>query len=1018
MSDFNITELYRSDNVFHVSGTVDSAKISDTVDFSWTPSKANYNGSALPYQIDTNFLTPNAETIDSGFPYVWTTIESLDHFPENDQLEGHFLSDSQSIYVVLSTDIIFGFPGYSAPAFHEIKPMTNTILPSIYDVTQVTLSGVLLSGTDVYPHGSGTQLAWYANPLTDGLSAILEDDSFYEFGTVMSAYQLSSISLSSNQTVDTSYTILLSGAGPDESWRTTASYTYFPVYNTVYTLINPDGNSVSAAGSINRDNAAIPDTDMISWNIDYTESDVYTDTVSAFSAWPLELGNLIPFDATRWSVADTAANIRNIYIQVGDYTKTYSIGISAVENVFYGELFSPSYEMTLDSTQVLTIGQVDLRNEVNKYVARTVGNTIIGGLPYTPDTTPFTIVHIGDTQWLARDAVDGSPAGEQARYNAMMQWIVDNKIAKNIKMVISTGDVVDSQNYTPEYESAQEAFDILDDADIPCLISPGNHDYNVVWPCPTGLTNFNTYFPDTRFTSKEWFGGQYASGEAEAVWYNFDHNGINYIFIGVPIFPEDDVLAWVEDVVEDNIHSVITLCIHSYIEDDGAGPYYDDYMFPGCSVPPKNTGESVWDKVVSQHDNIHLVLCGHNHDRTTMLPDINISGNNVMAIQNDYSKLEYEVRDAMMLIEVDPVTDLATTSVYSNTTGYITDVGNENTTFDFASRTERVLTDLHTINEGQTLIWDFSGGANTFVNLICDGALTTDIYIYNKEGSLIPYTSVSGFAGILDTLDISVPVNEWAGYGELQERVYSFSVSAVSSTNVPPDPFPVFPIVHSGGLIQLDLAGATNVIWNTNNMEYTGTSFNTTIDDPGIVYCYCDDFGVGTFVSYIEDLYVGSLSDVPSGLADYYADYSPNLVGDIAEISHIKSIVSILSADEIYGDIAALSAVEEEIHLTDCSYISGEIDSLVAQEIYLDETKVTGVAGAPDMSIISLDNTNLTKDDLENSLINLVSFGVADGSFTCKENMPTVTSTHACSAITVLTDRGWTLVINSDCSPY
>jgi phage baseplate assembly protein W len=55
----------------------------------------------------------------------------------------------------------------------------------------------------------------------------------------------------------------------------------------------------------------------------------------------------------------------------------------------------------------------------------------------------------------------------------------------------------------------------------------------------------------------------------------------------------------------------------------------------------------------------------------------------VMHIQNDYSKGDNNKRDAILLVRVNVTSGRASTSVYSPSIGYITDVGNENFTFDF-----------------------------------------------------------------------------------------------------------------------------------------------------------------------------------------------------------------------------------------------------------------------------------------------------------------------------------------------
>ena len=76
-------------------------------------------------------------------------------------------------------------------------------------------------------------------------------------------------------------------------------------------------------------------------------------------------------------------------------------------------------------------------------------------------------------------------------YLNMNNWIVDNADPMNIRYVIHTGDIVDDFDMIYEWENADKAMKILDDAGVPYGVLGGNHD---VAAATFEYENYHKYF--------------------------------------------------------------------------------------------------------------------------------------------------------------------------------------------------------------------------------------------------------------------------------------------------------------------------------------------------------------------------------------------------------------------------------------------------------------------------------------------------------------------------------------------
>lgn len=151
----------------------------------------------------------------------------------------------------------------------------------------------------------------------------------------------------------------------------------------------------------------------------------------------------------------------------------------------------------------------------------------------------FTIIALPDTQFYSRDS---SPA-----FAAQTQWIVDNRVLKNIVYVAHLGDIVENAHVASEWDHASEAMSLLEDPEttglpdgIPYGVAVGNHDQNPQGnPAGNSTQLYNTYFGESRFSGRGYYGGHFGSSN-DSHFSLFSAGGMDFIVIYLEYDPSSD----------------------------------------------------------------------------------------------------------------------------------------------------------------------------------------------------------------------------------------------------------------------------------------------------------------------------------------------------------------------------------------------------------------------------------------------------------------------------------------------
>lgn len=228
----------------------------------------------------------------------------------------------------------------------------------------------------------------------------------------------------------------------------------------------------------------------------------------------------------------------------------------------------------------------------------------------------FTIVVLPDTQNYSQKYPQ--------TFVAQTEWIAKNKQDRNVACVLHLGDI--TNNSTPqEWENAVAAMSVLDDADLPYVMVPGNHDYSEGGRCSDRTTKLNDYFPlaKRKFAGKDVFGAYDKENDrAENTYRLFSAGGRDFLAIGLEFGPRKDVVRWANEVAAAHPDREAILLTHAYMYDDDTR--YDwkkygtkqtwnphSYGVAKATSDDVNDGEELWNGLVGKQENFILTLNGH-----------------------------------------------------------------------------------------------------------------------------------------------------------------------------------------------------------------------------------------------------------------------------------------------------------------------------------------------------------------------------------------------------------------------
>lgn len=232
----------------------------------------------------------------------------------------------------------------------------------------------------------------------------------------------------------------------------------------------------------------------------------------------------------------------------------------------------------------------------------------------TFDTQDYTFAIFPDMQLL------NNHYQKALRYP--FDYVIANAADKNIVATFATGDITDGYSnhggvWGNQYPAVAAQFERLrDEAGIPYVAVPGNHDYDNECKTDHSVTRYNEVFPIEEYREWSEWGGSYADDSIVNSYYLATWAGVDYLIFGLDFGPSDEVLEWCCEITEQYPERRVVVLTHGFLNPDSnficPGTYApSDYGWSNNESITVNDPEDMWNKWLKKYSNIFMVICGH-----------------------------------------------------------------------------------------------------------------------------------------------------------------------------------------------------------------------------------------------------------------------------------------------------------------------------------------------------------------------------------------------------------------------
>ena len=220
-----------------------------------------------------------------------------------------------------------------------------------------------------------------------------------------------------------------------------------------------------------------------------------------------------------------------------------------------------------------------------------------------------------------------------ANLKKLFSYLVDKGKSKNIQYVIGLGDITNANGHK-EWSTAIAQTNRLNGY-LPYSLVPGNHD--VIHNNRLELFN-NAYAKKTGYYYQhvEKNGGFMDPDSVRNTYLLFSVGEIDYIIINLDFGATDDILEWAGSVLAEHPDRRAILVTHGYAYADGTTLDDVDSATPPSYDSKFNSGEQMWEKLVSKYENVDMIVSGHiNHSDVAYTVRKGDAGNDVYQILMD-----------------------------------------------------------------------------------------------------------------------------------------------------------------------------------------------------------------------------------------------------------------------------------------------------------------------------------------------------------------------------------------------
>lgn len=184
-------------------------------------------------------------------------------------------------------------------------------------------------------------------------------------------------------------------------------------------------------------------------------------------------------------------------------------------------------------------------------------------------------------------------------YYGIHEYMVKEYQEGRTAYVINTGDIVDD---TPgkavtkgQWEVANKAFKILDDANVPYGIVTGNHD---VGDYPANLyVHYLEHFNKKRYEDRPWYGTTPDDNRCHYDLVTVGNVDFLFVYFGYGVEDQQATLDWADEVLSMYPHRTAVLCTHQYTKPS--------------DLEHAGRADILHNVLVTKHENVKMVLSGH-----------------------------------------------------------------------------------------------------------------------------------------------------------------------------------------------------------------------------------------------------------------------------------------------------------------------------------------------------------------------------------------------------------------------
>lgn len=281
--------------------------------------------------------------------------------------------------------------------------------------------------------------------------------------------------------------------------------------------------------------------------------------------------------------------------------------------------------------------------------------------PVTDFAYSFAVV--GDTQTMCEK--------DPAAMGAIYDWLLEKKDELKIQYVLGMGDITDDST-DGEWEHATGFISKLD-GKIPYSLCRGNHDdwddfnrhfhngfyettvggmmvsgdVDLCDPKQPGL--IENVLPDGTvdgFVTREGDvpEGGIVKGDLTNTYRTIEVSGTKYLIMTLDFAPNSAMLKWADGVIAAHPDHKVIVTTHAYMYRDGttldAGDCYPPTYYTGYT--DAQNGDDMWNKLLSKHKNILLVISGHDPwQHIVYRQDKGVNGNTVTQLLVDAQYTDY-----------------------------------------------------------------------------------------------------------------------------------------------------------------------------------------------------------------------------------------------------------------------------------------------------------------------------------------------------------------------------------------